>query len=446
VKYLIVGLLGLMLTTDAWGAVNTRPSSGRRLARGHWLTCWGGSETVLRSDPHFHKRSNEEEVARYIPSFSGTYGFEVKDTWEEWVTRFGVSCGHCGETCSGSGQNRTCSCNSCSWQEKETFYRHWSHQRVNWKVAWNQDPAYRERRRKWLADGEPEISSHNTTLDKLLEFDPERPLEYFLFPGEVEPIEVSNGDGIFSSNDYIRPSVSIGRPRHDYAVRIRNSIGPESFLCDDRDFAIEALVQTGKRRVSYTPNSIEFRSNWVVSPKDASGAATETPGEFQLTDLSAMRYEQQNVLDNYKQTEVLVSLWQTSRFLWLIDSRVGQRYRAHDNTSILNWKKTDPSDKSPPVGVYNIPGIELTKSRILGHQFGLAPGKTYEVCTQMRRKNNIYYYQAGFWNGRWGGAWSDMNCGMFIYKPNMSNYNDDRSGWRKFQDGFLGRIVGFGIL
>src|SRR5687767_13185161 len=114
--------IALFLAILAFGqdtlAKNTRPSSGRPLEYGHWLTCWGGTQVAHRHDRVIKSDWNEQDVrARPIPKLSGSYQFEVKDTWEEWVTKSGSDCFRCGETCTGEGDKKSCSCNYCSWQE-----------------------------------------------------------------------------------------------------------------------------------------------------------------------------------------------------------------------------------------------------------------------------------------------------------------------------------------
>jgi hypothetical protein len=443
-KFLLIKWALIAFSFGFCGSVfahNTHPYSGRRLQYDHWLTCWGGEETVLRSDPPFNKNTPENIVAAYVPKFHGSYSFEVKDTWEEWVTKSGSDCFHCGSTqsCSGSGNNRSCSssCNYCSWQELETFYRPWSEQTVEWDVAWNQSQEYRSKRQDWLKQGKPDMSRTKADLVKLLEFDPERPLEYYLFPGEVERITVGNSAGLFSDDEVITPSVSIEHARNEYKIAVESSLGSR-FQCDDRDFSIKAEVTTGKRLITRIPNSIEFYKNWLVAPKDDDGNAIEEPGEFDLVDLSAMRYEQQDVSDHYKLAQVRVNLWQRGRGLWFIEGRVSKTFQVSDDQSVIHWGDQTPDE--PAVATYDIKASDLLKTRYLGSQFHLVPGATYDLCTKMFRDNNIYYESYWFFNRiKW---WSEYNCASFKYKAEEKN--DLRSKPRKIRD-FLSRF-GFGFL
>lgn len=438
IKLWFLVIAALLVASE--GAFAKRTASGRRLPYDHWLTCWGGSDSDFRRDPPFHKDSPEQEVASYVPKFSGRYTFEVKDTWEETVTRSGTDCLKCGESCSGSGNNRSCSCNYCSWQETETYYRPWSTQTVNWSVEWLQDQSYREKRKQWFAAGKKEMSRKKEDLPKLFEFDPERPLEYFLFPGEVETVNVSNGGlmSFLTSARLITPNVSIGNPRHEYEVQLNSSRG-SSFECNDYDFSVHAKVRTGKRKITDSPNSIQFRPGWIVAAQNHDGSVKDEPGEFQLTDISAMRYEGQNVISNYKDTRVQISLNHVDRFWYFLDVKVGQWFEIPDTRSIIQWNDENPKDKTPAAAVYNVKSSDLRKTYYFGKEFRLKPDEAYEVCTVMHRRNNIYY-DTETWYGR--DIWSDQNCAVFHYRP--KDGSDLRSGGRKFRDG-LSRFVGFGL-
>ncbi len=414
-------------------AKNKNPGSGRKLKRGHWLTCWGGEETQVRVDPAFHKDTPEEEVASYIPKFAGSYRFEVKDTWEEWVTKSGTDCGRCGQTCTGDSKNQTCYCNSCTWQELETFYRPWSIQKVSWSVQWLQDQSYRQKRVKWLNDGKPKV---NQDLNSLLKFDPERPLEYFLFPGEREYVSASNGGGFFSSANYITPTVSIGRARHKYDIQVQSSRG-QKFLCDDVDFNMSATIRTGERVKGPTPNAIEFRGEWALGKKDSQGRFSEEPSRFYLTDVSAMRYEGQNKVDHYKEAQLEIELVHLNHLWWLIDLGVSHSLNMRDMQSRVKW--TTGTDKTPPVAVYEIKSMDLFKTDILGNDYRLAYNESYAVCTKMRRLNNIYYDTHKLWFFE---QWSEANCSAFEYAP--PGQKDLRSGGQRVAD-FLSRLVGFGV-
>ncbi len=412
-------------------AYTNKPASSRYLPSGHWLTCWGGSDYAIRKDPHFNKNSSEDEVASYIPRFTGSYPFEVKDTWIELITHSGTDCGHCGQTCTTTKQGTTCVCNSCSWQTKETAYRHWSNQKVNWEVHWAQDPNYRAMRKNWLAQGQPQIGRSVKDLDKLLLFDPERPLEYFLFPGEAETIEISNGWG----GTKLTPTVSIQKARHEYSIHVNTNVGPNAD-CDDRDIQVSASVRTGKRIRGPTPNSIEFRKGWAVGPQNENGEFTQEPAEFLLTDISAERYEAQNIFDNYKDSRIQVELWQLNRVLWAIDGRVSSKFQVQDNLSILKW--TDDG-LTPPVATYDIKADDLYRTRWFEAPFHLTYNETYEVCTKVIRNNNIYYNTKMFY---FFDQWSESNCSLFVYNP--PDQNDLRTWGRKKRD-FLSRLVGFGF-
>src|SRR4051812_11148594 len=92
----LVTAVGSAMSSIA-NAKNYNPSSGRSLQSGHWLTCYSDGGAAVRTDPLLDRNTPDEVVQKYVPEFRGKYGFEVKDTWEEWVTHSGTSCMHCGE-------------------------------------------------------------------------------------------------------------------------------------------------------------------------------------------------------------------------------------------------------------------------------------------------------------------------------------------------------------
>jgi hypothetical protein len=420
-------------------AKNFRPSSGRPLQYNHWLTCWGGYDQRVRASSHMlNKDTPQEVVDADVPKFSGSYKFEVKDTWEEWVTHSGTDCTRCGQTCQTlrdkDGKTyESCSCNYCSWQELETFYRPWSVQRVKWAIDYIPDAEYRQRRIKWFQDGKPKISRGKSDLAQLLIFDPERPQDYYLFPGEMEQIEVSNGGGYFSAGTSITPSVSIANARIDYSqtgrIDVQSSYGNQ-FECDDRDFNIAAQIHAGNRITGTTPNSLEFRKGWVKGAQTATGAATEEPYSFQITDLSAMRYEGQNFNDHYKDTTVQVWMREVSR-LWLsIDKTITYAPILSSDNSKIQWMETEDSNGNPPAGNYEIKAQDLLKTPWLKSETHLAPNSRYELCTRMINYNNVYYDTSYlyFWSN-----WSETICAVFDFNPEKQQ-DDLRSGGRKFRD------------
>lgn len=426
-----------LVWSDSGLAKNSHPFSGRRLRRGHWLTCDRGADEAYRRDPFFHKDSPQQEVAAYVPKFDGEFSFEVKDTWEDYVTKSGYNCAQCGETCQGEGNDKTCSCDFCTWTEKETFYAPWSTQKVQWHAEYIQDQAYLQRRQDWINKGKPALSRNASDLDKLMIFDPERPLNYFLFPGEVESVEASNGV-LFGGAEGLRPEIHIDHPRYQYSYNPQSTVG-EVAKCDDRDFQISSQISAGKRLITTTPNSVEFRKNWIQGAKNSKGELTDETAKFELTDISAMRYEDQNVHGNYKDTLVAVNLWHAHNFWWFLDTKAGRDWKTKDVDSIIQWHKENPNDKSPPVATYELKTSDLLRGRWTGSEFHLAAGNTYEVCTYMLRLNNIYYKTR-----KWYGAydWSEPNCSMFKYNPDGGK--DLRSGGQKVED-FLSHLVGFGI-
>ncbi|MGE4234347.1 MAG: hypothetical protein AB7F43_13550 [Bacteriovoracia bacterium] len=395
-------------------------ASGRYLPSDHWLTCGSGHSEKKRIDPPFHKDSDESEVAAYVPQFSGSYSFPVYDNWQEWVRVSGTSCDRCGQTCADRGTERVCTCNTCSWDEKRTFSRHWSNQKVTWKVKWLQSQAYRQRRREWIANGKPEIIRKTTQLEKLNYFDPERPLEYFLFPGEIERLVVSNG---WLTSSTMSPEIYVKDARHEY--RILTNF--ESQRCDDRDYDISGIINTIRRVKTHTPNSFEFDGDWAVGEKDKLGNFIEEPGAFYLTDISARRYEEQNIFDHYKDTEVAVRLREIDR-AWFFDRFISVELRFNDNTSVLERHETEDPN-SPLVGVYEVKASDLFQTPLFHSEFHLNPGKSYEVCVWVRRKNNIYYHKS--WLG-FLDSWSDEKCERFTYNPPEGV--DLRSSGRKLRD------------
>lgn len=418
-------------------AVNKSPSSGRSLRYGHWLTCWGGEDSRPRIDPNFHKDSPEDLVSKYVPKFSGKYNYEVKDTWEEYVTKSGNDCFRCGETrsCSRDSNGQevcTSSCNYCSWQELETFYAPWSTQTVNWSAEYIPDQNYRKKRQDWIAKGKPEISRNKSDLEKLFDFDPERPNEFFLFPGEVEYIRADNGGG-----SSISPKIFVDRSRHEYSISVTHNL--RRLECDDVNYNMHATIRTGKRKVTTTPNSIQFKGKWVVGTSNKAGEYTEQPTEFELTDVSAQRYEGQNVSEHYKNTNVKVWLEQVDRFWWFADTKVSDNYELRDDARRIKWND-NPNDSTPGEGIYMLPASELFKTRWFGSQFNLQPKEKYQVCTKMLQENNIYYKTKKFY---FFTDWSEENCSMFSYTP-PEGY-DLRGGARKTRD-FLSKLLGFGLL
>ncbi|MBT4760804.1 MAG: hypothetical protein HOO06_03820 [Bdellovibrionaceae bacterium] len=439
-KYLFFILITLslcsLLLASSLYARNTSPSSGRYLKRGHWLTCWGGQDERLRHSQRFNKNTEEAIVASYVPEFKGSYGFQVKDTWQEYVTKSGTDCFHCGESCSGSGENRSCSCNTCSWQELETFYRPWSHQQVSWEAQWQQDQKYREKRKEWMANGKPELNLDNSDLETLFEFDPERPSEYFLFPGEVERVRVSNvGDSWmnFGGRETINPEIFIADPRHEYIVRNTTNRGSGSLQCDDVDIEIKATVSTGKRKVTKTPNSLEFKGNWIFAETDSKGDLVREPGEYHITDIAAEYYEEQNVYDHYKNTEVSVQLVEINRNWWY-DVPVSNELELGDNLSRVQFDIEAVKRGEPSTAVFEVDAASLHLTGWFESEFNLHPGKDYLLCGKILRKNNIYYqnYDRDFILFKQGKGWSEPNCKLFKYKP--SDDYDLRGSGRKLRD------------
>ena len=430
-----VAIVIFFVVTGAW-AGNNRPSSGRYLPSDHWLTCWGGEEMQMRQDPLFTSDDDETEIAAYIPEFSGAYTFEVKDTWEEWVTHSGYDCFHCGETCVtvgyGDDAYEDCSCNYCSWQELETFYDPWSRQRVDWHVKWEQDQEYRRKYSEWVANGRHREHKDASNLDQLLEFDPNRPLEYYLFPGEVEKVKIdNNGGGFLSGGSSIEPEVSIGNARHEYSISTLTNGRSGSRQCDDVDLRVEARIKTGKRLVTRTPNSIEFHKGWVDSRQNGAGELVDEPVKFYVTDIAARRYEVQNVFDHYKDTQVKFWLREIDR-AWWFDQDITEDLEMRDNVSILEQAREGEDAGEIHYAVYQLNASDLFKTPVFNTSFRLRPGRKFELCTSMWRKNNVYYYQNG-WPKKWiYPNWSDKNCAMFTYNP--PDGVDHRSGWRKFVD------------
>ncbi len=427
-------------------ARNYHPSSGRRLRYDHWLTCELGEQDTVRTDPpFFNAHTPESEVAAYIPEYRGNFQFNVQDTWQEWVTHSGSSCSHCGESCRGSGSNRSCSCNSCSWEELETFYRDWSTQNVAWHVKWNQDPEYRKKFQDWQkASEDGHTPRAPTDLADLLKFDPNRPLEYYLFPGEIEQIQVSNGIGFFSGGESIGPEVQIKQPRYDYSkgIQIMSDMSGRSGRgvdCDDRDFHIDASVTTGPRLSSTaTPNSIEFRKGWINDDVNGDNILRSEDAKFNLTDLGEMRYENQNRVDHYKDTKVQIAIWQVHRAYWYFSHRVGRFFDMENNQTRIDWhdKEAVEVGKAPPPATYELMSSDLRQTPLWDAEFHLIPQTKYEVCARMVRLNNVYYNST--WMHFWT-RWSDYNCAVFTYDPGKG---EDRRGFlRRIQDGFLARFI-----
>lgn len=404
-------------------ASNRNPSSGRRLRYGHWLTCDSSSHSQYRQSSAYKgilRDTDQSRVDQDVPYFNGQVHFEVNDTWEEWVTKFGSSCPRCGETCSAPDKNgnRSCSCNTCSWQELETFYRPWSVQKLNYRVEWQPRSDYRQRRQQWFSQGQKPIAHDKSNIEQLMNFDPDRPNEYYLFPGETETVNVTLNGG-----RTIDPGVSISGARSQHSVKITHGAGTRE--CDDIDLNLKAAVSTGARLVTDPPNSIQFKSNWVEGKK-TQGQLAEEPYKFRLVDVSTMFYENQNVMDHYKDTKVEVRLRQLDRWLW-VDRFISKYVQVNDTTSIVGYQE----DKSlPPVATFEILAQDLFKTYWREKVFHLIPGKSYEVCSRMTRYNNIYYRTKG-WFGRQ--IWSGWTCSMFIYNESAP---DLRSGGRAFKDAF----------
>jgi hypothetical protein len=431
VRYLLLVLLCQILTAAAF-AKNHNPSSGRRLQYGHWLTCEGGSSSAVRTSATLSplkitKYSSQEDINRDVPQFSGMYGFTVQDTWEEMVTKSGSSCFHCGETCNSRNDKNECtstSCNFCSWQELETFYRPWSTQSTNWKVGWRPNENYRQKHTEWIRNNKPEQTKD---MAKLVEFDTDRPNEYFLFPGETEVIQISNSGvfNILAGGDTISPTVGIKGPRSKHTINWTvNGSSPGTRECDDVNLTVDASVSTGNREVTEPPNSIEFAANFVEAQKDSSGALKQQPFNFRLIDTSAMYYNEQNVMDHFKDTKIVVRLWQLDRFLWF-DRSVSGRHHVSDTKSVIG---SDTSTGLPPFATYVVKAEELLTTKWFGKRFSLRPGSSYQICAKMHRKNNVYYKETvmGIED------WSPWNCQQFAYSETAP---DERSGGRKFNDG-----------
>lgn len=291
-----------------------------------------------------------------------------------------------------------------------------------------------------MTKGSPPISRDASDLPKLFEFDPDRPLEYFLFPGEVEVISASNGGGFLSSATSISPRIEVDKARHEYRVANTNSLGRSTFDCDDRNFTMSAQIYTGKRLVTTTPNSIKFNKNWVAAGKNPDGTLKEEPGAFELVDFSARRHENQNVMDHYKETRVQVWLEHVDRFWWLLDTQISKTEELKDGGRRLRFDENAAGERQPAVGVYTMAASELLKTRYFKSEFHLADNQKYSVCTRMMQMKNIYYKTKSW---KVFDDWSDENCAMFQYKP--PNGEDKRSLLRKGRDIFS-RLFGIGLL
>ncbi len=409
----------LTLFSLSVGIASDSFASSAQLASGHWFTCWGGGAEQLRRDPPFHKNTPENEVAAYIPQFAGAYGFEVKDTWEEWVTHSGNNCGRCGSTnqTDAKGNVVSSSCNYCSWQELETFYRHWSNQQTDWRVTWNQDQNYRKRRQSWIKNGMPEIAQDASQLGKLNAFDPDRPLEYFLFPGEVEHVRVSNDSG-----RSISPGVSIGDARHNYSIDTVVNGSRSDRRCEDENLKMDTLVKTLGRKVTTTPNSLEFREGWISTKLWGDATMTE-PSQFKVVDLSAQRYEGQNVMDHYKDSDVQINIREINRSWW-IDYFIGTGITEKDLHGELTADAR--TNSGPDVAEYSFNAHDMMKTPWFGYDFHLHPGTSYQVCGRVSRSNNVYYDSKTWYGGK---AWSEWNCAQFKYSG-----SDLRSFGRKTAD------------
>lgn len=415
-------ILGFAMSSQA----RFQPSSGRHLQRGHWLGCESAGAAAYRQSNFFTRTTEIEKSQADVPSFSGSYEYEVRDYWKEWVTKSGSSCSHCGETCttSGSGKNarRTCTCNSCSWQELETFSRPWSTQKTNWSARWTPDTDYQAKRREWMSAGSPSVTRDKDHLEQLLNFDPDRPQKYYLFPGETEELQVSNDSG-----KEISPSISVtpSSARHEYSyVTVVNGVRGNR-PCDDVDLNIETVVNTGKRKVTDPPNSIQLKDNWVEAPRDSAGMVSDEPTRFRFVDISSMFYDGQNMLDHYKSNKVQIRLRQIDRYLWF-DRFVSGTMQIRDNVSFMKYHNT--RTELPPFAEFVVKASDLFKTPMWGTEFHLEPGKTYELCTQMHRANNVYYRAKGFFGGE---VWSDWNCGVFKFSDKAT---DRRRFVRKFRD------------
>ncbi len=451
-RMLGIALVLLALVGNA-EARNTRPSSGRPLEYGHWLTCWGGGDDAVRSDPDFNKLSDEKKVAAYVPEFSGSYSFEVKDTWEELVTKSGENCVQCGtkyktvtrptQQCTTDSKTgvQTCvpgpdetvqvadGCNYCTWQEIERFYRPWSVQNVRWHAKWKQNLDYRRRRQQWLANGAQDVGHSKSDIPKLQVFDPDRPLEYFLFPGEYESVRVSNDSG-----DYTSPSLRIPDARHEYNIATTINGRAGSVVCDDVDLNIETSISTIKRKVTKTPNSLVFKEGWLGAKKDLQGNASDEPYSYTVMDLSAQRYNSQNLMDHYKDDNVKIYL-KLVNATWWVDCTISSSVCVPDLQAILMKRKAQDETYQPRDGAYEIPAVDLHKTQWFSNSFNLNPGRTYLVCGRVLRKSNIYYDSKN-WYG--GDAWSEANCAQFVYAPPKGV--DYRTGGRKFHD-FVEHII-----
>src|SRR5688572_10762563 len=104
------------------------------------------------------------------------------------VTKSGNDCFRCGESCSGSGNDRSFSCNYCSWQEPETRTRPWSTQNVRVDMQWGDDASYKRMRAT-----QSKIANKTVTLKNRMVYDPDRPASHYLFPGEYERFTISQG-------------------------------------------------------------------------------------------------------------------------------------------------------------------------------------------------------------------------------------------------------------
>lgn len=409
-------LLAVLANTQDALAKNTRPSSGRPLEYGHWLTCWGGTDRAHRRDQMIKSNWTEADVqARPVPALAGRYQFEVKDTWEELVTKSGSDCFHCGETCTKDKDgNQSCSCNYCSWQELETFYRPWSTQTATWRADWSPREDYAQRRRAWLKQGKPEIARDKSEIAKLQKFDPDRPTEYYLFPGEVETLRVDNGSG-----SSIEPELDFTDARHEYEIQTVTNGRAGARECDDVDLRIQSTIVTGDRKVTKTPNSLEFRADWMVGGKpDPSGKVTDEPAAFRVADLGAQLYENQNVMDHYKDTQLQIRMLEINR-AWAWDRFISQSLTAQDLQGDL--VKTPVGDGDVRIATFEFDTMELLEYP------KLHPGRKYELCGRVFRDNNVYYKKKTWWFG--GKAWSEYACQQFEYEG-----PDRRSGGRKTRD------------
>ncbi len=373
------------------------------------------------------KYSSQEDINQDVPRFNGVYGFTVKDTWEEMVTKSGSNCFQCGETCDSRNEKNECtssSCNYCSWQELETFYRPWSTQSTTWSVNWQPNPNYRQKHTDWIRNNRPE---QPRDLSKLVEFDTDRPNEYFLFPGETEIIQVSNSGmlSILTGGDTISPTVGIKNPRSKHAISWTvNGGSPGVRECDDINLNVQATVNTGNREITEPPNSIEFAANFAEAPKDHTGSLKDEPNTFRLVDTSAMYYNEQNVIDHFKDTKIVVRLWQMDRFYWF-DRSVSGRMHVSDTKSVVG---SEAGSNLPPFATYVVKSQDLLTTKWFGKQFHLSPGVSYKLCAKMTRKNNVYYRET-----TWGMEdWSPWNCQQFTYSEGAP---DRRGGGRKFNDG-----------